>query len=82
MLTIEAAIAILWQEMGRSDPFLSEFVTVSAKYCLQKEGSFSWKDSLSEGRSRVPTGHCLLDGIEDRDSDQHLCVSLVAFPLE
>ena len=82
VLTIEATIAILWLEMGRSDPSLSEFVTVSAKYCLQKEGSFSWKDSLSKGRSRVPTGYCLLDDIEDRDSDQHLCISLVAFPLE
>ena len=52
---------------------------MSAKYCLQKGGSFSWEDSPSEARSSVPTGCCLLDDIEDRDSDQHLCVSLVAF---
>ena len=45
---------------------------MSAKYCLQKEGSCSWKDSPSEARSSVPTGCCLLDDLEDRDSDQHL----------
>lgn len=36
VLTIQATITILWQEMGWSDQSLSEFVTVSAKCCLWK----------------------------------------------